>query len=1128
MKIKLLILGLVLVSFVKAQVPTWENPNFRSLKIKAQDSLILDSMFILNDGLKIKNLEGEFIPDSAYEIDYAQSIIYFKPEFRDSLQIEYYVHPTLRSQVTYPKDPKLIVASASEVQAMVLGNQETEKKEIFDGISTQGSMVRGISLGNNQGSSAQSSLDLRMNGQLSQDIGITAAISDTNVPIEADGYTQNLEQFDKVFVELFTDQSSARAGHVDLSQTQEYFGRFNRRVSGLHLNHMISSDSSSTHFQAAGSISRGEFKQMKFNGQEGNQGPYRLSGNYDEAYVTILSGSEKIYKDGILLQRGENYDYVINYNTGEITFTNKHLVRSTDRFIAEYQYTNRYYNRFMLYGGAKHVGQRFSLSTHIYSESDSKNNAVNQSLSLEDKEILSQAGNDAIAMYADSYEQVPFEEGKVLYKKVYWNDIEIFEYTAEAHDEVYNVNFTRLGKNKGNYKLSDNAVNGRVFEFVPPINGVKQGEYEPIRLLVAPQKNQVLSLASSYKLKNNGKINLDVGVSNVDQNLFSDVDDEENVGYALKLGAEKSYKRGRLQITPSLNYEFIKENFSPLERLRSPEFVRDFNLNQEIGGGDQQFLQSNILLAISDSIFVNYGFDYLDEANQYNGNRHRLNLQYLTPKTEFLASYKTMNSSSYNEKTTFDEYRALVGRQVGKVRLTTGIVGEQNRRELNHQIDSLSFGWNEVFGSVMLGDTINKYAYFRAYQRKDDSVSLGRFKRYLEAVGMEFNTQIIKNENHALRFMTHYRRLNYTDSINKVSLLNATIQWRKSLWNKAVELNANYEISGGAELQRAFTYVEVADGMGIYKWTDYNGDGIQQLDEFEQADFADEAKFIRVYTNTVDQIRTNKNGLRVSLRLNPSRYFGNETFWRRVQSNLTYSTEGNYLKYDETAAFNPWQNDESLRFRTLQFYMQNKYNTGKQYKWNFVHEFSIQENARYVFTGLEKLSTQLNKIKAQYNWTEFLTLEFSNNLKWIDSDSEAFESRRYALSASEWIPKAYYSRSENFKYALAYKYQDYSNALGEESLKAHQLNFDFTWSDQNKTSVLAGVDWVKNDFVGNPNSVVGNRMMEGLRDGNNLVWRLLLQRNINNYLELNVQYSGRKNEEYKAIHSGNVQLKLNF
>src|SRR5690606_26016123 len=118
-------------------------------------------------------------------------------------------------------------------------------------------------------------------------------------------------------------------------------------------------------------------------------------------------------------------------NTGEITFTNKHLVRSTDRFIAEYQYTNRYYNRFLLYGGAKYVGKRFSLSTQIYSESDSKNNAINHSLSNEDKEVLASAGNDMSMMYADAYELVPFEEGKILYKKVIWNNIDTFGYTSD-------------------------------------------------------------------------------------------------------------------------------------------------------------------------------------------------------------------------------------------------------------------------------------------------------------------------------------------------------------------------------------------------------------------------------------------------------------------------------------------------------------------------------------------------------------------------------------------------------------------------------------------------------------------------------------------------------------------------
>ena len=40
------------------------------------------------------------------------------------------------------------------------------------------------------------------------------------------------------------------------------------------------------------------------------------------------------------------------------------------------------------------------------------------------------------------------------------------------------------------------------------------------------------------------------------------------------------------------------------------------------------------------------------------------------------------------------------------------------------------------------------------------------------------------------------------------------------------------------EAQREFPIFGATDGQGIYKWTDYNGDGIQQLDEFEIAEYS--------------------------------------------------------------------------------------------------------------------------------------------------------------------------------------------------------------------------------------------------------------------------------------------------
>ncbi len=68
-------------------------------------------------------------------------------------------------------------------------------------------------------------------------------------------------------------------------------------------------------------VARSEFHRIRFQGVEGNQGPYRLNGKTVKISSRSLSGSEQVFIDGILMKRGENQDYTINYNTGEITFT---------------------------------------------------------------------------------------------------------------------------------------------------------------------------------------------------------------------------------------------------------------------------------------------------------------------------------------------------------------------------------------------------------------------------------------------------------------------------------------------------------------------------------------------------------------------------------------------------------------------------------------------------------------------------------------------------------------------------------------------------------------------------------------------------------------------------------------
>jgi len=86
----------------------------------------------------------------------------------------------------------------------------------------------------------------------------------------------------------------------------------------------------------------------------------------------------------------------------------------------------------------------------------------------------------------------------------------------------------------------------------------------------------------------------------------------------------------------------------------------------------------------------------------------------------------------------------------------------------------------------------------------------------------------------------------------------------------------------------------------------------------------------------------------------------------------------------------------------------------------------------------------------------------------------------------------------------------------------------FALSNSQKSAITAEVNYFSNKFEGNPNSPVGYQMMEGLQPGKNFTWTLLAQKKLTKFLDLNLNYFGRKSELSKTIHTGTVQLKAYF
>ena len=112
---------------------------------------------------------------------------------------------------------------------------------------------------------------------------------------------------------------------------------------------------------------------------------------------------------------------------------------------------------------------------------------------------------------------------------------------------------------------------------------------------------------------------------------------------------------------------------------------------------------------------------------------------------------------------------------------------------------------------------------------------------------------------------------------------------------------------------------------------------------------------------------------------------------------------------------------------------------------------------------------------------------------------------------------------------MSYQLKEIENIIGNnEKLNQNKFGVSTTISNKKNLSILGEINYFKNKFAGNANSVISYIMMEGLQKGKNITWSLNLQKNLTKYLDLNLNYFARKSELSKTIHNGNIQLKANF
>ena len=1053
-------------------------------------------------------------------------------KFKDSLNKVEKIDRLLKSYSLVDKN--LIIENNNNLNKLYkLSTSNKIKNEVkFYDLETSGNISRGINIGNNQNSVLESELDLKIIGKLNEKVSIKASIQDSSIPIINNGYSQQLNEFDQIFIELQSEDWVLRGGDIDLIKTNSFFANYEKKIQGLLLDSYLNEKINIT---SAAAIVKGSFTKSILNVENGNQGPYKLTGENGELYVLIVSGSETVFVNGIKIERGIDKDYIINYNAGEIIFNSTFPIMADMRIQVEYQVSEKNYNSVFGYSNIEIKNKKSKYNFSYYNETDLKNQPLLQNLNNDQISILSAAGDDENLMNIPSGSLSNYDENRILYKKEIVEGVEIYVYSNNPEDELYTVRFQNVGENQGNYILSSNNAIENIYEYIMPIDGQRQGNFEPIIKIISPKKRQIAVLNSNTTFNESSELYYEIAGSNFNKNLFSTIDDEDNKGFASMIGFNKKIKiDSTFNIYSKLDLKYIDKNFEIIERIFGPEFERDWGFEVNSFNGESHTVANTTFgFRKSNLGSIDYTFENLKLGKLFSGQKNilKVNISEIN-NLEFISSTSIMASSNIGIDSEFvRSYNNLV---LDYKNIWTELGYEYEKKQSNGQIITNASDFANKLFKIKTGFGNKEKTFIEiGFKKKiNDSLVENILNEVNNYDSYFMNTQIINNKKSTLNVYLNFNRLKSYLNNNKEEYLNTRIIQRQKILKNSLNSDLFFESSAGNLPQQEYTFIEVEPGLGSYKWIDINGNGIQELEEFEIAVFEDEAIFIRVLLPNQIFLRTYQNKLNYSLQTNFSIFQNSNVDFIKILSKISnkfqISVDNKSEYQDNNIIFNSLFKGNDLLAYNISLKNSFAINRAKN-RYSITYTYAENEKKDSYSFGSNQHVNRFNKINIAHKINPSTLFELITNSERKMNWSENFSEKNYKIKEDLIKPKLTYFYDENNRINFSYENTSVMNLIGDnETLKQQTFGTEMYFDTKKKDGAIVNFNYYNNKFDGENNSIISYTMMNGLKNGENYTWSFTLVKKLNKTLDMNVRYFGRKSPKTPSIHNASFQVRANF
>ena len=1061
------------------------------------------------------------------------------------LEPRYFIRELVEAETEEePDENDVLIAREALTGAELFGDTQLRRS---------GSLSRGITVGSAQDFSLESGLRFELSGDITEDVSVDAILTDQNTPIQPEGTTQRIQEFDQVLIQLQAHDQFLELGDVDVSYQDSDFARIDRRLQGIGV---MTEFGDYGRYDASAAVVRGEFRSQQFQGEDGIQGPYRLTGNQGERFIIVLAGSERVYIDGELQQRGEENDYVIDYALGEIEFTTDQIITDASRITVEFQYRTERYTRTLLGGEAENttlMDGRVEIGASYLREADNINIGTQLQMSDRERELLGEAGGDPDGITVDGADSVGFQQDVdyVLYTKtdttVNGETYEIFENRPGDESGVYRVEFSRVEDGEGSYQRAGRSINGVVYEWVGP----GRGNFEPHRRIIPPQEQNMITLRGAFHATDNITFYGEWAGSELDRNRLSDVEDTGDFDNAYLVGAALNDVNTHIgQLSVDLRQRFIGEDFAFFDRGREVEFERRWNIGQQREGIQERTTEAVTHLQLTDDTDIDLNFGIIDRED-VSGDRQEINLSSSEDGLPFL-SYRGERVQSedrpLDESGTWYRQRGEIGYQfeVGNGMLSPVVgVESEDRRQRSIEADTLtqnSFKFYDVqpelrysLESITLSAGIS--------YRRDQRVLTDDFEDEATGITQRYSVDWRPDDRFRTENTLSFRNRTFEDLFrieqqrqdSRGVMIRSVSNYRSA--NELFDSRLQYEANTERRPIMEETFIEVGPERGEYVWEDTRGDGVRHVDEFFPEQSPNEGTFVRRFVPSDELFPVVNLNVRLRNTLDPSETLedadtGFLLFLQGTRLNTRVEIQEENRTEDLADIYlmriNEFR-DDSLTIQGRINWQQDAEFLQNVSDWDVRLRADQTRGLNRQANGIERRFRQNYRAEVRYRLGDgaIITGEFSR----MDNrnTSENLPSRNYDITGFRVQPGTEIRLSRNYQTTTSIGYvRREDTAIEPVELLGWRVENDFRFYITDRLQGNARLQWRRNDITGTPSSLGNFELTDGAGAGDTWRWSFQANYRISDLLRASFSYDGRTVVDRPLIQTAQLQVSAVF